>query len=437
MGHIAAKKPYLDLQKRLDKMPIGAPSHKALFEILEQLFTSEECRIATAMPIRLTPADKIAKIAGMDESRVETLLSDMVEKGLAADFPRKDGRIFYYLNPTVIGFFEFTMMRVRNNVDQKKIASLMWEYLVEDPELSFMKMMSAGDTFIARPMVHEDTLKPEVYTEVLDYEKASETIRNAGSWAMGLCHCRHVKLHLDKPCDYPIDHCLSLGLGAEYLIRSNIAKRISREEALDVLDHAREHGLVQMADNVKEMQTFICNCCKCCCEIMEGFRTIPENTKVVSSNYIAKIDDLTCNGCGKCAKACPVNIIDMVKSTPTPAVPKRKKEAVVNSELCLGCGVCRRTCEFDALTIERIPVRVHTPDGLMEKLLRQAIERGKLQNILFDDVSKVTHRTLQSLFSVIVSLPPAKQILAREQVKSRFVDLVISGIRASGVKGTP
>lgn len=432
MGHVNSKKEYLGLQKRLDRMPIGAPPHKALFGILEEVFSPEESRIASVMPLKLSTAGKIGKLAGMDRKRIDTTLNVMVEKGLVVDLQKNSGKTYYFLNPAVIGFFEFTMMRVRDSIDQKKVSKLIWEYIREDPDLAFMRMVADGMTFISRPLVHEDALEPEVFSEVLDYEKASEIIRNAGSWAMGICHCRHVKMHLGKQCDYPLDHCLSLGNGAEYLIKAKIAERIEMERALDILDHARENNCVQMGDNVKNRPTFICNCCKCCCEMMEGFRTLPQENKVVSSNYVASINEDTCNGCGKCAKVCPIEVISLVPAAPTENLKKRKKMAVVNQELCLGCAVCHRECRADALTLDPIGERVYTPETMMEKMMRQAIEKGKIQNMLFDDHTKVTHRILGTFLGSMLNLPPAKRLLASEQVKSKFVRLMLEGMSKTG-----
>ncbi len=435
MGHLAGKKAYLDLQKRLDKMPVGAPAHRAFFELLEELFTEEECRVAAGIPLRLASLSSIARNAKLSDDATRKVLDRLAHKGLVVDLPREGRSTVYYLNPTVIGFFEFSMMRVRDDIDQKKVAELMWDYMRDDPELGFMRMLADGDTFIARPLVNENALEPEVWTEILDYDKATAIIDEGGSWAEGVCHCRHVKLHLGKRCDYPIDHCLALGQGADYLIRNGIAKKIDRERARDVLAYAREHGNVQMADNVRNKPGFICNCCSCCCEMMEAFRTLPDMTKVISSNYLANIDADNCSGCGKCAKACPIDAIELVPAKGSEKIPKRKKMADVDAERCLGCGVCHPVCDFDGLTLDRAAQRIYTPDNVMEKIAVQAIEHGKLQELLFNDPGKLTHRTLGALLRTIANLPPAKQAMASGQLKSRFVSLMTVAFR-KGVEKT-
>jgi ferredoxin len=429
MGHISAKKAYLGLQQRLDRMPIGAPAHSALFEILEALFTEEECRVASSMPLRLTKLKDVAKNAGLSQKRTRQVLETLAWKGLVADLPRDGNQTLYFLNPTVIGFFEYTMMRVREDIDQKKVAELMWAYLREDPDLGFMRMLTQGETFIARPLVNENALEPEVYSEVLDWEKASYLIEEAGSWAKGICHCRHVKFHKGEPCDYPIDHCLSLGNGAEYLIRHELARRIDRSQALEILAYARENRTVQMADNIRHKPGFICNCCKCCCEILEGLRTLPGVSKVVTSNYVAASDARQCIGCGKCAEACPINVIEMIPSGPTDEAPNRKKRAVIDEALCLGCGVCHTACRFGAINLRPVGQRVLAPENMLEKLILQAIERGKLQHLLFSDHTRLTHRTLAAFFKALLNLPPGKQLLANRQLKSRFVQAMLSRLK--------
>ena len=428
MAHLALKSDHLALQKRLDKNPIGAPAHPALTAILEELFTAEECRVAAAMPLKLSTAGKIAAGAGMSPKRTGEILATLLQKGLVVDLQRGDGAVCWFLNPTMVGFFEFTMMRKRDDIDQKKVALLMHEYLSNNPEMGFVRMLSEGPTYLGRPLVHEEALDSDVFSEVLDWEKASSVVGEAGSWAEGLCHCRHVAHHLERDCKkMPMDHCLGIGMGAEYLVRAGIARRIDRVRAMEILAESKEAGCVQMCDNVKNRPTFICNCCKCCCGMMEHFRTLPQMSRVVSSNHVACADEINCTGCGRCLKACPINCIDLVPAGPTEKMKNRKKRAVVNGEMCLGCGVCHRDCKSGSMTLKRTAARVYTPETAMERMMAQALERGRLQNMLFDDQTKVTHRTLGLFLGAILNLPPAKRALADSQLKSKFVKTMLDG----------
>ena len=50
-----------------------------------------------------------------------------------------------------------------------------------------------------------------------------------------------------------------------------------------------------------------------------------------------------------------------------------------------------------------------------------AIETGKLQNLIFDNQAHFSHRALAAIFGAILKLPPIKQIMATEQVKSKYM----------------
>jgi ferredoxin len=94
--------------------------------------------------------------------------------------------------------------------------------------------------------------------------------------------------------------------------------------------------------------------------------------------------------------------------------------AAVLGEVCLGCGVCKPACAEGALRMEPKRERVLVPENAWERAVLMAIERGKFQNLLFDDFERLDHAALRVITRIVVALPPVKKTLLAGQVQSRF-----------------
>lgn len=412
---------YNTLAQRLNKFPQGAPPTELLFKILKVLFSEREAKLVSLLPIKAFTDKRAAEIWRMDLNDTRTVLNDLADRGILLDY-EQNGEVTYVLPPPMAGFFEFSLMRYRNDIDQKNLSELLYQYL--NVEEDFIKdLFLNGETQLGRVFVNEGVLSNENALLVLDYERASEVIRTASKRGIGVCYCRHKMEHLNRNCGAPMDICMTFNGPAESLIRHGIAREVDVAEGLDLLQLAQDHNLVQFGENVQQQVSFICNCCGCCCEALIAARKFGFLNPVHTTNFIPEINEKKCTGCGKCVTLCPVEAMSLVNAC-DPHKPG-KKIAMLDTQQCLGCGGCLNGCKVDALKLVSRPQRVITPVNSVHRIVLMAIERGKLQNLVFDNQLLFSHRAMAAVLGVILRLPPAKQILASNQFRSRYLTALI------------
>ena len=330
--------------------------------------------------------------------------------------------------PPMAGFIEFALMRTRGDIDQKYLSELYYQYM--NVEEDFIKdLFYATETKLGRVFVQEPVLTNDKMNHILDYERATHIVEEAEYIGLGLCYCRHKMSHAGHPCEInaPWDVCLTFDNVARSLAQhGDYCRLISREEALDALERSYASNLVQIGENVREHPAFICNCCGCCCEALQAARHFSPMQPVATTNYIPDITGDQCVGCGKCAKACPVLAISMEEGE------NGRKRAVVDKDICLGCGVCARNCGVKAIHMERRPEQIITPVNSTHRFVLQAIEKGTLANLVFDNQAFSNHRAMAALFSAILELPPLKQAMASKQFKSVYLDRLLEAKRGKG-----
>ncbi len=328
----------------------------------------------------------------------------------------------YVLPPPMAGFFEFSLMRVREDIDQHVLSELFYQYL--NVEEDFIRdLFTRGETQLGRTFVNEPALSEENALHVLDYERASEIIRTASHRAVGDCYCRHKMHHVQRACAAPMQICMTLNTTGASLIKHGVAREVDVAECLDLLQHAYEQNLVQFGENVRQRVSFICNCCGCCCEAMIAARRFAVLNPVHTTNFLPVVTEESCTGCGKCVNVCPVEAMTLVSANDPHKVSRKK--AKVDQGTCLGCAVCVRACPHTSLRLESRSKRVLTPINGVHRVVLMAIERGTLQNLIFDNHALRSHRALAAVLGVILKLPPLKQALALQQVKSRYLEALI------------
>ncbi len=413
MAHHTMRGAYARLTDRLNLHPQGAPPSDLLAAILRMLVSEREAELISLLPLRPFTISAAARRWSVDEMTAEGVLNELAGRALLVDITGPEGPV-YTLPPPMAGFFEFSLMRVRDDLDQKVISELFYQYVNVEDEF-IRSLIVGGSTQIGRVFVDEGALPAKPALEILDWERSSRMILDATAIGVGICYCRHKMEHVGKACDAPQDTCLTLNMVADSLVRHGHARAISKDEALRIIEMSREKHLVQFGENVRRDVNFICNCCGCCCEALVGYKKFALLKPVHPAPFLPVSDDADrCRGCGTCVKLCPVQAWSMKNNRPE-----------LNADLCLGCGVCVRGCPFGALRLSRLERGPITPIDTAERVVRMAIERGKLQNFIFDNRLLFSHRAMAALLGVVLRLPPLKRALASRQIGSAYLDRII------------
>jgi Pyruvate/2-oxoacid:ferredoxin oxidoreductase delta subunit len=429
MAHAAEEDVYRRLGHKINNLTVKVPWNQTLYTILKELYTTEEAEVVVRMPYTLSTLDRIARATGLEKNRLGMVLEGLGNKGLVLDvWNEKNSQYHYMPSPLLVGIFEFTMMGARGSQDKKVYAGLFQEYFGTFFQDNFSQQEQVS---ILRVIPVEETIRPAESLEFLDYEQVTSVIENSPRYGIGLCSCRNERmLNGEKECDAPLENCSTFGLGADYTIRHGFAREVSKTEMVENFARSKELGLVFCVENTKRKPMVVCHCCKCCCNYLSGLSKFGFTNSVVTSNYISEVDEGHCKGCGKCVDLCPVNALSLLPAN-DPKHPKKKK-VLVDKELCVGCGVCVAKCPAKGIGMVHRGKRVIHPETTFERIMLLSLERGNLQNQIFDNPQSASQEFMRTFLGGFLRLSPVKKALMSDLFRSSFLNFMKVGAKLQG-----
>lgn len=371
---------YHQLHTILNMFDLKVPRSSKFTKLLKLLYSPEEAELLAhfgAPYIYSEPVETTAHITGRDAGDISAIFKRMVERGTLFSQKGENGETLYSIPPFIPGIYEFYTMSKNDEFENKKnILKILDEYFFETfvPEgfksstYPWFRVLPANDA-VNKVIPIEKSVDSR--TEILPFEIASEYISSAKHIAVGRCACRdHAEMQDGrKRCDRPMDVCLVFDRVAEYWIDKGIGRSINHEEAVDVLRRSAKAGLVHCTTNNQifgevnnmRMSGMICNCCPCCCFILQGVLRTRSQQGLQKSNFQPVINRDDCNLCMTCISACPV---DALYHHQPHKEDLSDNFIALNGSECLGCGVCVMTCEKEAIHLVKVHNNIPEKDVL-------------------------------------------------------------------------
>jgi electron transport complex protein RnfB len=358
---------YIQLQRHLDKQPVGFPSTRSKSEIriLKHIFTPQQAEIAAHLSYRFEPLETIfLRVRHLVKSPEElSEMLDGIQRNGGIESSTKDGKRQYCNMPFVVGMFEMQGGRLTpdfcKNVDEYT-ADRKFGVAFLGTELPQMRTIPVAKSI--RPPNNASTFD-EVAVLVQQAEPPFRVFE---------CICRNKKSLQGETCKATDrkETCLAFGSMAQSASLSGWGREIGRDEAMSILEMNQKQGLVLQPSNTEKAE-FICSCCGCCCGMLSLHQMLPKPLDYWASNFHSVVDVSVCDGCGACEERCQVKAI---------SVPAESQMAVVNLNRCIGCGLCISTCRKQAISLQKKPIETKppkTPEELYDIIM--AKKKGALR----------------------------------------------------------
>jgi len=338
---------YRALQRHLDRMPVAYPATESGVEIriLKRLFTPEEARLAlclSALPEPLATIHRRTRRTMSREQVCETL-DRMAGKGSIQKLPGKKGPR-YAKSLLALGMYEAQVNRLTPELERDVRAYFDQAYGREmlGPRTPQMRTVPVHKSI---PVEHAVAS----YDDIRRFVEASP-----GPFAAIPCICRQGRELTGQPCQLTNEprNCLMFGKAATVMTERGVARPVSKEEMLVLLEQADREGLVLEPQNTQD-PLFVCCCCGCCCGILTTAKKLPRPAEFFQTDFVAQVDREQCEVCGTCATRCQMD-----------AIVADDEPAKVAEERCIGCGLCVTTCPSEAMSLRKKERRPPPPKDM-------------------------------------------------------------------------
>lgn len=218
-----------------------------------------------------------------------------------------------YLLPLFVpGSAEFTNM-IKEQLDEHPELAMFFERMTFLPLEKVTPMVPPGGAGIGMHVIPVEQAIDAKNTS-LDIEHISYWLKKyEGHLSVGICSCRYGRSKLNEGCgDSCEEWCIGVGDMADYCVETNKGRKITYEEAIQILKNAEANGYVHQITNIDgENKIFaICNCNVNICNALRTSQLF--NTPNMSrSAYTAHIDIDKCVACGKCVEYCPSGAVKL------------------------------------------------------------------------------------------------------------------------------
>jgi len=344
---------YRELQDHLDKQPISFPKTESGVEIrvLRHLFTPEEAQIASKLNYLPELPKKIyrrIKEIGLTPEQLEERLDKMYDKG-SISRASIESKKFYFNAPFIVGMYE------------NQLGHLTKEFLINSKQYLKEKFFEKGYNTTGIPQLRVIPIDESITAEqsIATYDGLRNVIENSeGVIGIMECICRQGKDLLGDPCKKSDlrEVCFTFRGAAELQHEKGLARLITKDEALSILEKVKEEGFVLQPDNSKR-PSYMCCCCGCCCEVLTNQKRFDAPAKLFATNFYAEVNPELCIGCGVCEEQCNMNAVEIEDDT-----------SIINKDRCIGCGACVFTCTQEAISLKKKEEEISPPKNTGEKI---------------------------------------------------------------------